>query len=431
LVGTGSVQWPQEAWWRRYGDIQFDALMAEALQDAPSLQVAQARVRQASALVEQQGAALKPNVQLNASVTSQRQSSNNGVPAAFVPQGWNDYGRATLELGYSLDLWGRQRAALAAATSSEQASRADAALARLALTTNLAQAWADFARLFAQLDTAQSALVARTQTAELMQRRETQGLETRASVRQAQARQAQAQGEVLALQESVVLQRHLIAALLGSGPDRGAALPRPRLALDVPQALPADLPVNLLGRRPDIVAARLRAEAAGQQIKVARAAFYPDVNLSALIGVQSLGLDLLAKGGSRMGSVGPALSLPLFDQGRLQGAYAQAHAGYEEAVAGYQQTLSQALQEVADAATSRQALGGRLAQAQAATDAAREAWQLSQRRYEGGLATYLDVLAAQDSYLALERDLTALQARHFQLDVTLVRALGGGYRAQS
>lgn len=422
------ADWPSEAWWQRYGDSQLDALVREGLAGAPSLKSAQARLNQAAAVAEQQGAALRPSVQASVSVSEQRQSYNNGFPAAYVPQGYNAYGRTALELNHDFDFWGRQHAALAAATSELLASQADAAQARLVLSTQLAQAYADFARLFAQLDTAEAGVDARRQSAQLMQERQTHGLENRAAVKQAEARLAQAEGERLALQESIALQRHLIAALVGAGPDRGQALRRPVIDLAQVQGLPAELALNLLGRRPDIVSARLSAEAAGSRIDAAKAAFYPNINLSASLGFQSLGLDMLTRSSSQIGSFGPALTLPLFDQGRLSGQYKQSHARYDEAVAQYQQTLVQALKDVADVASSERALGGRLAQAEAAAAAAKEAWDLSRRRYEGGVATYLDVLSAEDGYLSQARELTTLQARLFSLDVSLVRALGGGYQ---
>jgi NodT family efflux transporter outer membrane factor (OMF) lipoprotein len=430
LKGAAEAAWPSDPWWRRYGDPQLNALMDEALRDAPSLKVAEARLKQAAALVEQQGASLRPDTTVTGSLNRERQSYNNGIPAAFVPQGWNNYGQAAVQLSYDVDLWGRQRDSLAAATSSWMASQADAAQARLSLASQLATAYADFARQFALEDTAKAAVETRQQTSRLMQEREAHGLETRAAVRQAQSRLAQAQGDLLSIQESLVLQRHLMAALLGAGPARGDGLSRPVMDLSQVQGLPQQVELDLLGRRPDIVAARLRAESAGRKIDVARTAFYPNINLSASFGFQSLGLDMLTKSGSQAGSFGPAISLPLFDQGRLTGQYKQAYGTYDEAVAQYRQTLSQALQEVADVAASERALEGRLAQAQAASEAARDAWTLTRRRYEGGLSTYLDVLSAEDSYLNQVKALTELQARLMSLDVSLIKALGGGYQAE-
>jgi NodT family efflux transporter outer membrane factor (OMF) lipoprotein len=247
------------------------------------------------------------------------------------------------------------------------------------------------------------------------------------SVRQVQARHAAAEADLLALDEQIVLQRHRIAALLGAGPDRGLTLTRPAINLAQPLGLPQELSAELLGRRPDIVAARLRAEAAARRIDQATAAFYPNVNLVAFVGVQSLGLDQLTKHGSSIGSVGPALSLPIFDGGRLRSQLRGSEAEYAQAVASYDQAVVQALQEVADAAASRRSLGGQLARTDDAVNAARESWRIQHNRYSGGLATYLDVLAAEDVLLANLRTQTDLQSRSFTLDVALVRALGGGY----
>ena len=421
--------WPQEAWWTLYGDAQLDTLIAEALQGSPSVAVAQARLRQAQAQADSAGAARAPQLSANASISAQKQSYNYLSPASSTPQGWNDYGRATLDLSWDLDLWGRQRAALAAATSEADAALADLAQARLVLATAIASAYAELARQHAALDTAQAALEVRGKTASLFGQRFQHGLEIRGSVRQVDARRAAAEAEVLAIAEQIALQKNRIAALMGAGPDRGLALARPAIRLDQAPGLPPQLPAALLGRRPDIAAARLRAEAAAKRIDQAEAAFYPDVNLVAFIGVQSLGLDMLAKSGSGIGSIGPAVSLPIFDGGRLRAQLRSADAGYAQAVADYERILVQALQEVADAAVSQQAIGAQLLKTGESVEAAREAWRIQNERYEGGLSTYLEVLTVEDTLLSNLRTLSDLQSRSFSLDVALVRALGGGYAA--
>jgi outer membrane protein TolC len=174
-----------------------------------------------------------------------------------------------------------------------------------------------------------------------------------------------------------------------------------------------------------------RVGSPAKRIHQAQAAFYPNVNLMAFVGVQSLGLDLLTKDGSSIGSVGPAISLPIFDGGRLRGQLKGAESEYAEAVANYDRTVVQALQDVADVAVSRNALGGQLDRIQVAVDAAREAWRIQNNRYDGGLSTYLDVLSAEDTLLSNLRSQTDLQSRSFTLDVALVRALGGGYSTTS
>jgi NodT family efflux transporter outer membrane factor (OMF) lipoprotein len=426
LAGGGAA-WPQDAWWRAYGDPQLDALIGEAIAGSPSLASAEARLRRAEAFVDTSRGATRPQLSANASITQQKQSRNHLSPPAATPEGWNDYGRATLDLSWDPDFWGRNRAALAAATSDAEAARADAAQARLSLAASVASAYTELARLHAAHDTARASLDVRAQTADLFGRRRTQGLETLAGVRQVESRRAAAQADVLALEEQLALQRQRIAALLSAGPDRGLAITRPAIDLARPMALPAQLQAELLGRRPDVVAARLRAEASAKRIDQARAAFYPNVNLVAFVGFQSLGVDVLTKSGSSIGSVGPAVSLPLFDGGRLRGQLRSADAEHADAVANYDRTVVTALQEVADAATSQRALGGQLERTDDAVTAAREAWRLQNERYTGGLSTWLDVLSTEDTLLSLQRTQSDLRSRSFALDVALIRALGGGY----
>jgi len=285
--------------------------------------------------------------------------------------------------------------------------------------------------LYTLRDNAADTLAIRTKTVALFRQRHDFGLETLASVRQVEARQWAAQGDVLAIDERIGLQRNAIAALLGAGPDRGLAINRPTAQFPGSQGLPQNLALELLGRRPDIVAARSRTEAAARRIDQAKAGFYPSVNLVGFVGLQSLGIDNLIKSGSGLGSIGPAISLPIFNTERLQGQLRGAHAEYEAAVATYNATLSEALREVADAATSRRSLDGQLAASRAAVAAAAEAHQIVSRRYEGALATYLDVLTAQDELITAQRSEAELETRALILDVALVRALGGGFSPES
>ena len=218
---------------------------------------------------------------------------------------------------------------------------------------------------------------------------------------------------------------------MGAGPDRGLEITRPKVAWAGSQGLPSNLSLDLLGRRPDIVAARLRTEAAAHRIDQRKAGFYPSVNLLAFAGFQSVGIDNLFKSASQSGAAGPAISLPIFNTDRLQGQLKGARAEYDAAVATYNGTLSMALREVADAATSRKSLDEELAAARAAVAAASEAHQIVSSRYEGALATYLDVLSAEDSLISARRSEAELETRALILDVSLVRALGGGFAPDS
>jgi len=427
-LGQPAGTWPADDWWHSFGDRQLDTLIDEALRASPSLATAEARVQRALAAATSAGASLAPSVDASAGASRVKQSYNNGIPEAFVPQGWNTSANVGLNLRWELDFWGRNRAALAAATSEAQAAAADRAQARLVLTTAIAAGYAELARQQALRATAEQAVAVRTRTAVLFAERQRHGLETVGSLRQAQAKEAMAEAELAAVDEALVLQKHQLAYLAGAGPDRALAIDAPALDLATARAgVPSALPADLIGRRPDVAAARARAEATAQRIHAARAAFYPNVDLAAAFGYQSLGLDLLTKSGSLAGSVGPAVSLPIFNTARLQGQYRSAQADYAEAVATYDDTVAQALRDVADAAASGRMLAGRLERTEAAVSAADEAWRVANNRYKGGLATYLDVLNAEDALLANARELATLRARRFALDVQMIRALGGGF----
>ncbi|MBI3437105.1 MAG: efflux transporter outer membrane subunit, partial [Proteobacteria bacterium] len=289
-LAAPSADWPQANWWEAYNDPQLTALITEALANAPTLAQAEARVRATSAGLEGARGNAEPNVSLNAAAVEQKQSYNFGIPAAFVPQGYNDYARATIDLNYEFDFWGRNRAAIAAASSQVRAAQADAAEARLMLSTAIASTYADLARLSAERAIAQRTLEVRSQTAQLVTHRVQAGLDNRGTQRQAEAGPPAARAQIAALDEALAQTRNRLAALMGAGPDRGlsiAALVQVSLhSFGLPQNLTADL----IGRRPDIVAARWRAEAATHTTEQARASFYPNVNLVAFVGLQSLGL---------------------------------------------------------------------------------------------------------------------------------------------
>ena len=423
--------WPDERWWQTYQDEQLNALIDEALRDAPDINVAAARVARAEAFTQVKNAATQPQVSANASITEQKMSYNYLTTKSMTPAGWNDYGRATMDVSWELDFWGKNRAALAAATSQAAASHAEYAQARLTLAAAIASQYADLAQLFVLRDTLQRSVEIRQKTVQMFADRFEHGMETKGGLSEAKVRLIGAEAELLANEEQIGLQRYRIAALLGAGPDRALAIMRPTVNLRVPAGLPAEIATNLLGRRPDIVAARLQAEASAHSIDQKKAEFYPNINLSAFIGVQSLDLNMLSKSGSATGSIGPAISLPIFTAGRLQGELRSATASYNEAVANYQRTISQALQEVASAGLSQQALGTQLAKSKQGVDAATDAYRVAKNRYQGGLANYLEVLSAEDSLLVNLRALTTLEARAFTLDVAMKRALGGGYQSSN
>jgi NodT family efflux transporter outer membrane factor (OMF) lipoprotein len=426
-LAAPEAAWPVDTWWKAYGDTQLDSLVDEALSGSPTLAQAQARLRRAQALASQAKAAQLPSVTANGGVERSKQSYNNGIPADFVPQGYNNYGRLSLDFSWELDFWGRNRAAVAAATSEARAAQADAAQARLMLATSTAAAYADLGRLYAERDVAERAVALREETAKLVRDRVTNGLDTRGELRQAEAGPPAARAELAAIDEQIAQTRNALAALLGAGPDRGLAIARPAIASLKPFGLPSNLAADLIGRRPDVVAAKWRAQASSKRIGQAKAAFYPNVNLAAAVGVQSLHLDKLLDSGSDVGSFGPAVSLPIFEGGRLRANLRAAEADRDGAVAAYDEAVTQALRDVADVAASERALAARLSESRAALTANEDGYRIAKLRYQGGLSTYQNVLLAEQAVLTQRRIVADLDSRALSLDVALVRALGGGF----
>jgi NodT family efflux transporter outer membrane factor (OMF) lipoprotein len=215
---------------------------------------------------------------------------------------------------------------------------------------------------------------------------------------------------------------------MGSGPDRGASIARPQLKSVRPSAVPSMLPSELLARRPDVVAQRWRVESLRKDIDVAKAQFYPTINLNGLIGLQTLGFSKFLQGSSGIASAGAGLSLPIFDGGRLRGNLALHDADYDLAVEAYNQTLVDALRDVVSQLVSIQWLAERNALQAEAVATAQQAYDLSVQRYRSGVGNYLQVLAAQIQVLAQQRGQIDLDTRAFDLDMQLARALGGGYQ---
>lgn len=420
-------QWPGDGWWKAYNDPQLNQLIDEGLAGAPDIASAAARLAKAQAVAESAGAALGPSVGAYATGGKTKQSYNFGIPPAFVPKGWKNYGVANLQFGFDLDLWGKNRAALRAATSDADAARVEMAQARLTLAAAIAASYADLARLYAEHDVAEEAVRIQEDTAGLVGNRVKSGLDNEGQRHQAEAQVPAARADLSQIDEQISLTRNQLAALIGAGPDRGLAIARPKVSALATLALPPSAGIDLVGRRPDVVAARARVESAAERIKVARAAFYPDVSLSALVGLEGLGFSNVLKSGSSYGNAGPAVSLPIFDLGKRQGDYRGARADYDAAVANYDKTLIAALQDVANAVASRNALGSQARDARASLADSEQAYNVARLRYKAGLSNYLDVLTAEQALIVARRRDADLTARSFTLDVALIRALGGGY----
>jgi len=422
--------WPDDNWWHAYGDPQLDTLMSEALAGSPSLQVAQARLREAQAVATSASAPRLPNTTVNAETSRQRYSANSIYPPPFAGNYYTD-GRVALDFSYDLDFWGHNREVLEAARANVRAAEADHAAARLALTVAVARAYFNLSLQFALLDIANASLEQQNAILDLTQQRASRGLENIARVKQSQGTVALTRVAVQYEEASIKVIRAQLGALVGAGPDRGVDLQRPGLNAPQKVELPSILPAELLGRRPDIVAQRWRVESATRGVAAAEAAFYPNVNLAAFVGFQAIGLGKLFNGGSAIVGAGPAVSLPVFNRRELHGALQSQQAQYDFAVAQYNQTLIDAVNEVANVVTNWDGLVKETNEARIAEDAAQSAYSITKERYRAGLDNYLTVLSSENEVFATQAIRAQLLTRELNLTADLVRALGGGYAADT
>ena len=424
LGGFSRADFPRTDWWRVLGDPQLDALIDEALHGTPTLAAADARLRSAIAQAGLADSLRKPSLAVGAQYAGLRIPETIG-PA---PLGGSYQGIVllTMNFKYDPDFWGVKRAKWQSAIGQARAAEVEAQAARLTLASNVASAYVVLAQAYAAQDVSLAEKARASHLLDLSSQRVRAGLDSQLPVRQAESAVAAAQQEAEAARQHIDAARNALAALLGKGPDRALSIARPGLLSAPPPAVPSVLPSELLGHRPDVVAARWRVEAAERGIASSKAAFYPTVNLSAMVGLASGGLTDLFETGALLVQGGPAISLPIFDGGGLRNQLAKSDADYDLAIASYNESLVTALHEVADALQAARALDAQIAAARQASDAASAALQLAQSRYSAGVGTQLDVLAAQQPLLQLEQQLAALRAQRLTAVIELDRALGGG-----
>lgn len=416
-------------WWRAFGDPQLDRLEDAALSGGPTLGVAGARVRRAQAAVEAARSADLPHVNGEVNIQRQRFTENSLYPP---PLGGSivDMGTIQANANWELDFFGKNAAALRAALGATRAAEADAAAARLLLASSVARTYFQLLRVQEQLGVARRALAQREQQYGLVRDRVNAGLDTTLEERQAAGALPEARQQIEALQEQAATTRNALIALVGS-PDVPAAgaLP-PIVRIRASTALPA-LPADLIARRPDVAAARWRVEAATQDVKNAKAQFYPNINLTAFLGLSSIGLGRLLDAGSTQWGVGPAVSLPIFDAGRLRANLRGKTADLDAAIESYNNAIVDAIHEAGDAVASLRSLDVQIAEQRRALAAAEGAYDIALQRYRAGLGTYLNVLTVETNVLAQRRLGVDLAARVLDARVQLYRALGGGYAADT
>ncbi len=425
-LGLGAQPGPVivDRWWTAFGDAQLDRLVETALADNPTLAGTGARLRAAQSMLSESRAATYPQATFDVQEQYTRFSETYMIPPPIGgTTRW--FGTVQANLNWSLDIVGKQKVRIDRARATAQAAALDAAGARLAIAGAVTQAYIALDRAYVLADAAEESLKQRQGIFALTSTRFESGLDTPANSKVAEALLAAARVERTLALGAREIAEHQLAALTGTGA-AGPAPARPSLkddALELPNTLPADL----LARRADIAAARVRVIAAAAGRELAQKEFYPDVNLVGAAGWASIGLSRLFTGDSLQYGAGPAVHLPLFDAGRLRARYAGASADLDLAVADYNESLLTAVRETADALSTLktlQAQAGDLAHMRAAADATVD---LEERRYKNGLSPLLNVLNAQELAIRARRDGAALSADLASSRVRLVTALGGGF----
>ncbi|HET6378406.1 MAG TPA: efflux transporter outer membrane subunit [Methylocella sp.] len=435
-----AMGWPEERWWRRFGNPDLDRVMEKALADNPGLKKAFARLAEADAVAQVEGARLLPWLDSD-NAFKQVRYAKHGIVASYNPLlGGAEKTSDTLNLlsfRYEFDFWGKNRAAFEAALGEAAAQEAEAAQARLLLTTALARFYIRGAALAQQLALAQEMVQLRRSLLNLAETRFRTGLDSGDERKQAAIELENATRREAGTRALVILHQNMIARLMGEGPDAAQDLLIGRkLSLPSKLTLPPELPVELLAQRPDLAAALHRAEAAAERIHVAKARFLPSVDLvTATAGLEASVFTknietlpgLLFRGSNLNYVVAPGIHLPIFEGGRLRGQLAAARSQYDEAVELYNDTLLRAVQEVADSLTNWKQTGAILSAQNRLLESARGKVNLTQVRLSSGLNDRREMLTSRFALLDHQYALKALEADHLTAMVDIIQALGGGY----
>lgn len=425
------AHWPTAQWWQAYGDPQLNRWVDLATHDSPSMAMAAARVREARAM-----AGIAESAEALQITSDSRLKRHNWPEDQFYGPGalsdantWDNH--ASLGLSYALDLWGRERNASERAVDLAHMRAAEARQARLELQNNVVRAYIQLALHYANRDIVAATLAQQQQILDLANQRLNAGIGTHFDVSQAETPLPETHRQLDALDEQIALSRNQLAALAGKGPGTGAHLRRPSLSLGAPLKLPSSLPAQLLGQRPDVVASRWQVAAQARGVDVAHAGFYPNVDLVGGLGYVATGGGMLAflAGRKFNYNVGPAITLPIFDGGRLRGQLAAASAGYDIAVAHYNQTLVNALNGISEQLIRRESLLKQQGFAAQSVASAQKTYDIAMIAYQRGLTDYLNVLNAQTLLFRQQQIQQQVQAARLSAHAQLVTVLGGGLGA--
>ena len=420
-------------WWTVFGDATLNALEQRAVRDNPGVKASAQRLLQAQAQLGTLRAAQSPTVNVGASVSNSRTSSqtSQGIALGHRSIEGNNYTLGA-SLSYELDLWGRVRRVVEAADAQALAAQDDRDGVILLLSAQVASTYWQLRGMDAEMEILKGALATRRESEQLVDARFNAGLSNELDVSRAHIERANAEADLHEVQRQRNTLEHSLATLAGVSPSAPLIAAMAASTLPAPPAIPVGLPASLLAQRPDLAASVATLRAANAQIGVAEGAFYPSLSLTGNFGYASESLRTLNDGGARQFSIGPlALSLPIFDGGRNKANLALSKARYEEAVANHEGKLLTALREVEDALSDvqqRQLQGDVQAQAQ---QAAARAYLVAQARYQRGVSNYLDVTDAQRSALTADRAAVQIRTQRLLATVAVARSLGAGWKQEA
>jgi multidrug efflux system outer membrane protein len=419
--------WPAEQWWLDYHDPQLNELVARALRDSPTLAVAAARVASARAAFGVEVANQGGRVDLASSLNRQRYSSNGFFPPPIGGAWFND-ASVSLRASYDFDWWGRHRALIAAALGETNASAAESAQARQTLAASVVQSYLRLQMLWARADNTNALVAVQRDLVADRRARMAHGLVSADALQSAEQDLAALRETAAHHDTDAAREREGLRALIGGDADalNGLAHFQPAPAID---AVPRTLGMELLARRPDLQAARWRVEAQLGRVAASEAAFRPDINLAAAIGLDATSLGKLLRYPSRTPLVGATLDLPLFDSGRLHAQLGSARSTRDELLAEYNEAVLDAVRDVAREAATLQGIAKETEAHTATFDASRKLAANAEARMARGLADRAAVLQARQAVLRQRDVALQLTDARLQTQVALVRALGGGYHA--
>jgi NodT family efflux transporter outer membrane factor (OMF) lipoprotein len=418
---------PRGDWWTLFNDPGLNTLEPQIAAANQTLKAADANLRAARAAIRIQNANRYPTLGISPFLGGERYSAqrpyfsasnaNNGEADLLLP----------LQLNYEVDLWGTVRRNITAAKEESQATAADRQTILLSLQAELALDYFELRAADAQQKLFNDTVGQYEDAVRITNNRYVGGIAVKSDLTQAETQLQDVKVQAADVAIARAQYEHAIAILIGQPPAAFALAPAPLALTSPPPAIPPGLPSSLLERRPDIAAAERRTAAANEQIGIARAAYFPSLNLSAAAGFESTAVSSLFDKSSFIYALGPTLGETFFEGGRRRGLSEQALAGYDSTTATYRQTVLTAYQQVEDNLVALHVLSDEAQQQLQATAFAKESQRIFNNRYLGGVDTYLQVITAQTTALNNERNDIDILRRRIDASVLLIKTLGGGW----